>query len=73
MEINVSVTLGLTQHFEQLFSVMKVTSGCSHHREIGIADYVAIILQKKKQHAFKVPFLLQYASCKKKVTHFSTL
>lgn len=71
MEINASATLGLTQHFEQPFSLMKVTSGCSHHREIGIDEQVAIILQKKKnQHIFKVPFPLQYASCKKRVAHF---
>lgn len=49
MEINASATLGLTQHFEQPFSLMKVTSGCSHHHEIGIAEQVAIILQKKKK------------------------
>lgn len=57
MEINASATLGLTQHFEQSFSLMKVTSGCSHHREIGIAEQVAIILKKKTNTFLKFLFL----------------
>lgn len=66
MEINASATLGLTQHFEQPFSLMKVTSGCSHHREIGIAEQVAIILQKKKTNTFlKFLFLCNMLLVKK--------